>query len=102
MAGRQGQEFPGGSALLAASGAAFTVIALGQAASAFACRSVERPVWTIDLRTNPLLIVAVGVELGLLLVLIYVPPVAHSSGLPPLARPANSGARSAHGKGMHR
>ena len=50
------------------------------AASAFACRSVERPVWTMDLRTNPLLIVAVGVELGLLLVLLYVPPVARLLG----------------------
>ena len=77
---RLGQEFPSGPALLAASGAAFTAIVLGQAANAFACRSVDRPAWATDLRTNPLLIVAVGVELGLLLVLLYVPPVAHLLG----------------------
>ena len=77
---RPGQEFPTGSALLAASGAAFTAIVLGQAANAFACRSVERPARATNLRTNPLLIAAIPAELGLLLVLLYVPPVAHLLG----------------------
>ena len=77
---RPGQEFPTGPALLAASGAAFTAIVLGQAANAFACRSVERPAWATNLRTNPLLIAAILAELSLLLVLLYVPPVAHLLG----------------------
>ena len=77
---RLGQEFPTGPALLAASGAAFTAIVLGQAANAFACCSVERPAWATNLRTNPLLIAAIPAELGLLLVLLYVPPVAHLLG----------------------
>lgn len=77
---RLGQEFPTGPALAAASGAAFTAIVLGQAANAFACRSVERPVWATHVRTNPLLIAAIIAELGLLFVLLYVPPVAHVLG----------------------
>jgi magnesium-transporting ATPase (P-type) len=77
---RPGVEFPTGPALLAASGAAFTAIVLGQAANAFACRSAVRPAWATSLRTNPLLIAAVGVELGLLLFLLYVPPVARLLG----------------------
>ena len=75
-----GQEFPTGTTLLAASGAAFTAIVLGQAANAFACRSVVRPVWAMKVHTNPLLVAAVGVELVLLLLLLYVPPVAHLLG----------------------
>ena len=47
---RPGQEFPTGPALLAASGAAFTAIVLGQVANAFACRSVDRPSWATDIR----------------------------------------------------
>ena len=77
---RPGVAFPTGPALLAASGAAFTAIVLGQAANAFACRSAVRPAWVTSLRTNPLLIAAVGVELGLLLFLLYVPPVARLLG----------------------
>lgn len=77
---RPGGEFPSGPALLAASGAAFTAIVLGQAANAFACRSAVRPAWKLSPRTNPLLIVAVGTELVILLVLLYVPPVAHLLG----------------------
>ena len=77
---RPGQEFPTGPALLAASGAAFTAIVLGQVANAFACRSVDRPSWATDIRTNPLLIAAILAELGLLLALLYVPPVAHLLG----------------------
>ena len=77
---RPGQEFPNGTTLLAASGAAFTAIVLGQAANAFACRSVVRPVWAMKVHANPLLVAAVGVELVLLLLLLYVPPVAHLLG----------------------
>jgi magnesium-transporting ATPase (P-type) len=65
---------------LAASGAAFTAIVLGQAANAFACRSATRPAWSVDPRTNPALIGAVAVELLLLAVLLYAAPVAHLLG----------------------
>jgi magnesium-transporting ATPase (P-type) len=77
---RPGQEFPSGPALLVASGAAFTAIVLGQAANAFACRSAVRPAWAVDPRTNPLLIAAVGAELVILAVLLYVPPIAEVLG----------------------
>lgn len=77
---RPGGPFPAGAALLAASGAAFTAIVLGQAANAFACRSAVRPAWSVDPRTNPALIVAVLIELMLLAVLLYVGPVAHLLG----------------------
>jgi hypothetical protein len=42
---RPGDAFPLGATLLAASGAAFTAVVLGQAANAFACRSTVRPAW---------------------------------------------------------
>ena len=71
-----GDESPSTPTLLMASGTAFTAIVLGQAANAFACRSATRPAWSLSPRTNPLLIAAVAVELGVLLALLYVPPVA--------------------------
>lgn len=77
---RPGDEVPTGPALLSASGAAFTAIVLGQAANAFACRSFTRPAWAISPRTNPLLIAAVAAELGLLVMLLYIPPVAQLLG----------------------
>jgi calcium-translocating P-type ATPase len=77
---RPGDGFPGGTALLAASGAAFTAIVLGQAANAFACRSTVRPAWALPPRTNMLLIAAVAIELGILLALLYVAPIADLLG----------------------
>jgi magnesium-transporting ATPase (P-type) len=77
---RPGQEFPSGAALFAASGAAFTAIVLGQAANAFACRSETLPAWAMSPRSNRLLIGAVAVELALLVVLLYVPPIARVLG----------------------
>ncbi|ABM12209.1 cation-translocating P-type ATPase [Mycolicibacterium vanbaalenii] len=73
---RPGEPFPGGAVMWSASGAAFTAIVLGQAANAFACRSADMPVWRVSVRTNWLLVVAVVIELALLLMLLYVPPVA--------------------------
>ncbi|MBI3214065.1 MAG: cation-transporting P-type ATPase [Mycobacterium sp.] len=70
-----------------ASGTAFTAIVLGQAANAFACRSDKQPVWRIPLLTNPMLIAGVAAEIGILLVLLYVPPIAAllgQAGPPPL------------------
>ncbi|QNJ96270.1 cation-transporting P-type ATPase [Mycolicibacterium fluoranthenivorans] len=73
---RPGAAFPAGPVVWTASGAAFTAIVLGQAANAFACRSTKVPAWAVAVRTNPLLVAAVAVEITLLLVLLYVPPVA--------------------------
>ena len=60
---RPGDSFPGGDVALAASGAAFMAVVLGQAANAFACRSARRPPWQLGWWTNRLLVLAVAVEL---------------------------------------
>ena len=73
---RPGDSFPDGQILLAASGAAFTAIVLGQAANAFACRSTVRPAWRVPLRSNPLLLGGVAAELAMLAVFLYVPAIA--------------------------
>ncbi|ANW67801.1 haloacid dehalogenase [Mycobacterium sp. djl-10] len=73
---RPGLPFPVGGVALSASGSAFAAIVFGQMANAYACRSSRRPAWTQPASANPLLVVAVGVELLLLLVMLYAPPVA--------------------------
>jgi magnesium-transporting ATPase (P-type) len=73
---RPGDSFPGGTTLLAASGAAFTAVVLGQAANAFACRSTVSPPWRIGWTTNRLLAGAVVVELAMLAAFLYVAPIA--------------------------
>ena len=73
---RPGDPFPEGQILLAASGAAFTAIVLGQAANAFACRSTVRPAWRVPLRSNPLLLGGVAAELAMLAVFLFVPAIA--------------------------
>ncbi len=72
-----GEPFPAGTTLQAASGAAFTAIVLGQVANAFACRSVSVPAWRLAPGGNKLLIGAVSAELALLVLLLYVDPIAH-------------------------
>jgi magnesium-transporting ATPase (P-type) len=76
-------EAPSPSALLAASGAAFSAVVVGQAANAFACRGASRgpgrPGWS----TNRLLLVGVAVELLLLAGSLYVPPIAAVLGQAP-------------------
>ena len=72
---RPGDDFPGGAALAAASGAAFMSVVLAQAANAFACRSSSEPPWRLH-RRNPLVVGAVAVELAALGVFLWVPPVA--------------------------
>jgi magnesium-transporting ATPase (P-type) len=74
---RPGRTFAEGATLLAASGATFAAIVLGQAANAFACRSSTRSPLALRLRTNPLLVVAVAVELGLLSAFLWFPPLAN-------------------------
>ncbi len=75
---RPGDAFPHGSVLLAASGAAFTAVVLGQLATAFACRSTTRPVWSMSWTSNPLLLGAVGAELVMLAGFLFVGPLAHA------------------------
>ncbi|MEV5837634.1 cation-transporting P-type ATPase [Nocardia sp. NPDC052112] len=77
---RPGAAFPTGSALAAASGAAFTAVVFGQVANAFACRSTIRPFWRMSLRTNRLLLWAILAELAMLAAFLYIPPVAHLLG----------------------
>jgi magnesium-transporting ATPase (P-type) len=73
---RPGESFPEGDTMLAASGAAFTAIVLGQVANVFACRSTREPVWRLRGRRNPLLRYALATELALLGVFLFVAPVA--------------------------
>ena len=73
---RPGESFPTGSTLLAASGAAFTAVVIGQAANAFACRSASRWPGALGWTSNRLLVGAVGVELLALVGFLFIPPVA--------------------------
>ncbi|MCB0995812.1 MAG: cation-transporting P-type ATPase [Acidimicrobiales bacterium] len=62
---RPGDEISSGSALWAASGAAFLAVILGQSANAFVCRSSTRPVVAMSLLGNRFLAWAVLAELGI-------------------------------------
>ncbi|MCX6498662.1 MAG: cation-transporting P-type ATPase [Arthrobacter sp.] len=78
-----GAELPPSDVLLAASGAAFTAVVLGQLANAFACRSATGPPWRLGWLTNRLLVGAVLAELGLLAVFLFLGPVAVLLGQSP-------------------
>jgi calcium-translocating P-type ATPase len=84
---RPGDVFPTGHALLAASGAAFSAVVLGQVGNAFACRSAVEWPGRLGWRSNPLLLVAVFAELLILLACLFVPPIASllHQAPPPLA-----------------
>jgi calcium-translocating P-type ATPase len=71
---------PSGPALRAASGAAFTAVVVGQAATALACRSVSRPALRVSLSSNPLIPVALLVTWALVASLLYVPGLARLLG----------------------
>ncbi len=73
---RPGDSFPTGHALMAASGAAFAAVVIGQAANAFACRSATRWPGALGWTSNRLLLGAVAVELGMLAGFLLIPPVA--------------------------
>ena len=75
-----GEPFPTGSAMLAASGAAFSAVVFGQVANTFACRSTTRYAWQVPLGQNRLLVGAIVVELALLGSFLYIPPLAHLLG----------------------
>jgi magnesium-transporting ATPase (P-type) len=74
---RPGQPFPEGHVLLAASGAAFAAVILGQAANALACRSESRPVWQVPLASNRLLVPAIGFALCMATASFAIPGFAH-------------------------
>jgi calcium-translocating P-type ATPase len=103
---RPGQVFPTGHALLAASGAAFAAVVIGQAANAFACRSATRSPRALRWTGNRLLLGAVGIELAVLAGFLLIPPVASvlDQAPPPaaglavalLAAPAVLGADALH------
>jgi len=80
---RPGGPFPEGPSLLAASGAAFTAVVIGQMANAFACRSATRWPGAIGWTGNRFLIKAVVVELLLLFVFLYFRPLAGILGQSP-------------------
>jgi len=71
-----GEPFPGGTTLLAASGAAFSAVVIGQAANAFACRSTTRWPGRLGWTSNRLLIGAVAAALVALAAFMYVPAFA--------------------------
>jgi len=77
---------PADSALvMAASGAAFTAVVLGQLANAFACRSATVPPWKQGWLTNPLLLWAILAELAVLAVCLYAIPTMLGHLAPPPA-----------------
>jgi calcium-translocating P-type ATPase len=80
---RPGTAFPGGTAFLTASGAAFASVVIGQTATAFACRSQTRLPGAIGWTTNPFLLYALGGEFFLLLCFLYIPPLAGVLGQAP-------------------
>jgi magnesium-transporting ATPase (P-type) len=73
---RPGDEFAHGATLLAASGAAFMAVVLGQMANAFACRSASHSVFHPGKPMNGLLVAAVATELVVMVVFVFVPPLA--------------------------
>jgi magnesium-transporting ATPase (P-type) len=73
---RPGDSFPTGHALMAASGAAFAAVVIGQAANAFTCRSATRWPGALGWTSNRLLLGAVAVELVMLAGFLLIPPVA--------------------------
>ena len=73
---RPGEAFPEGAPLLAASGATFAAVVLGQAANAFACRSTTQWPGRLGWTTNRLLLPAIAFAVVFAGVVLYVPPVA--------------------------
>lgn len=72
--------------LLAASGATFSAVVVGQMANAFACRSNTRWVARSGWRGNRLLVAAVLAEAGVTGAFLYIPSIAAVLGhAPPVA-----------------
>ena len=75
-----GASFPSGHVFLAASGAAFTAIVIGQMGTALACRSTTHWVGSLGWFSNPLLLFAICIELLALLGFLGFKPVAQMLG----------------------
>ena len=80
---RPGQPFPTGTITLAASGAAFMTVVLGQLANAMACRSSTRWPGALGWRTNRLLFPAMFAGLAFGLATVFIPAVAAAMGQGP-------------------
>lgn len=76
-------ETPAPALLATASGATFTIVVVAQMANAVVCRSATRPVWRLNWLSNRFLLVALGVQLLLLLVFLYLTPLAGALGHAP-------------------
>jgi magnesium-transporting ATPase (P-type) len=74
-AGLHPRDAAGTEALLAASGAAFTAVIIGQAANMFACRSATLEAWRVP-PASAAFLGAFAVVGALSSVLLYVPPIA--------------------------
>ena len=84
---RPGEEFPGGSTLHAASGAAFMTVVAAQSANAFACRSSSHWIGARR-RPNRLLPPAVLIGVSISLVMLLWGPLARQLGQAPPPAPA--------------
>jgi magnesium-transporting ATPase (P-type) len=80
---RPGMQFPTDASLLAASGAAFTAVVVGQMANAFACRSASLWPGKLGWFSNRYLVLAVFCELAMLAGFLYVSPLANLLGQAP-------------------
>ncbi|MBK8338489.1 MAG: cation-transporting P-type ATPase [Sterolibacteriaceae bacterium] len=69
---------------LQATTACLAAIVLAQVANLFACRDPLLPAWRLSVRHNPLLLVALAAELGLLLAIAYTPLGNRLFGTAPL------------------
>jgi magnesium-transporting ATPase (P-type) len=81
-----GEGEPPDSVVMAASGAAFAAVVIGQMANGFACRSATRWPGRLGWTTNRLLIVAVVFQAIALAAFLLLPPLASSldQAMPPL------------------
>ncbi len=84
---RPGSDVPTGHSLMAASGAAFAAVVIGQVANAQACRSATRPPWRLGWGSNRLLNIALATQVVLLAVFLGVPWIARllDQAVPPLS-----------------
>jgi magnesium-transporting ATPase (P-type) len=73
-----GDAFPSGVALATASGATFATVVIAQTANAFACRSTTRWAGALGWFSNPLLVGAACLELGIAGAFLFIPPVARA------------------------
>jgi magnesium-transporting ATPase (P-type) len=75
-----GTPVPGGSDLLAASGAAFTAVVAAQTANAFACRSFTVRPGRLGWFSNRLLVAGATIELVIAAACLVIPPIATALG----------------------